>query len=255
VLHGNGRALHVGRASNLRLHLRNHFRLDRISRKSLLLANAIDDITWKSTGGARGARLQCALMSKAVLSSTRRRAAGGAFSWSFDPAARPPLALTSLGSMTSGADCTFGIFRSERKARNALARLADRHALCRALLGISAHATDACDACSRELHHRAPERLAHLTQAYQALLPWKVERWPYRGPVAVRERADFHVIDDWRYLGTARGMDEVDSLLESRLPEFDEKIYSILKTSLPRLPRRRVLPLTVGFRRQACKKL
>ena len=243
VLHGNGRALHVGRANNLRLHLRNHFRLDRISKKSLLLANSIDDITWKSTGGELGARLQCALLSKAVLPSKSRLASGGAFSWSFDPAAQPALALTVLADTMSSADRTFGIFRSERTARNALARLADRHSLCPALLGIPADADDACDACFPGRNHRAPERLAHLTQAYQALLPWKIEPWPYRGPVAIRERADFHVIDDWRYLGTARGMDEVDSILESRRPEFDEAIYSILTASLPRLPRRRILPL------------
>jgi len=243
ALHGNGRALHVGRASNLRLHLQNYFRLDRISRRSLRLAHSVDDITWKSTAGELGAKLQHATLSKAVLPPKSRHATGGAFSWSFDPAARPALALTSLLSAESRAGYTFGIFQSERKARNALTRLAERHGLCRPLLGVHAGPAHACDACCPQANHGKRERLAHLTRAYQALLPWKIEPWAYSGPIAIRERADLHVIDRWRYLGTAQGINEVDSLLQRRLPEFDSEIYALLAARLPRLPRRRIVPL------------
>jgi DNA polymerase-3 subunit epsilon len=243
ILHGNGRALHVGRAGNLRSHLQNFFRLDRISNKSLLLSNSIDDITWKSTSGELGARLQRAAMSKTVLSPKSRRATGGAVSWSFNPAARPALALTSLADLRKPTGQSFGLFQSERKARNALSRLADRHGLCRALLGVSEAPTRTCQACILEGNEGKPERLRHLTQAYEALLPWKVEPWPYDGPIAIRERGELHVIDHWRYLGTARGMEEIHALLDGRHVPFDTEVYSILTASLPRLPRRRVLPL------------
>jgi DNA polymerase-3 subunit epsilon len=237
VLHGNGKALHVGRAGNLRRHLRNWFRVDRISRKSLLLSNSIDDITWKTTAGELGARLQCAVVSRAVLPVKSRRGTGS-FSWSFDPAARPALSLVPPSGTAD--ERTFGIFGSERKARNALARLAHGHGLCRALLGIPAEG-DSCDACSRGRHPR--DRLAHLTQAYRALLPWKIEAWPWRGPVAIRERADLHVLERWRYLGTAGSMEEAVPLLETGLPDFDAEIYFILASALPRVPRRRILRL------------
>ena len=104
---------------------------------------------------------------------------------------------------------------------------------------------EVCGACLRESAAGKQERLRHLTQAYAALLPWKIAPWPYAGPIAISERRDLHVVDRWRYLGTAQSMQDVHLLLESRPPLFEAEIYSILRSALSRLARRRVVSLSV----------
>src|SRR4029077_17206674 len=111
---------------------------------------------------------------------------------------------------------------SERKARNALLRLAASHHLCHALLGI--HATSACTGCAspdaRSGGGKRP-RLLHLAKTVAALTAWRVAQWPYEGPIGVKERSDLHIIEDWRYLGTAQSEDEIHGVLESRRDVFD----------------------------------
>jgi DNA polymerase-3 subunit epsilon len=91
------------------------------------------------------------------------------------------------------------------------------------------------------------ERLRHLTRIGLALRDWRVPAWPYAGPIGVRERAELHVLDDWRYLGTARCAQEVDDLLGQgrvRAGEgFERGTFSFLVKTLARLPRRRIVPL------------
>ena len=72
--------------------------------------------------------------------------------------------------------------------------------------------------------------------------------WPYAGPIAVRERADLHIIDDWRYLGTANSENEVYSVLQTRRPDFNEDIFALLAKRLPRLSHKQILRLPSGER-------
>ena len=68
-----------------------------------------------------------------------------------------------------------------------------------------------------------------------ALARHKIADWPFPGPVALVERdefgmrEDFHVVDRWRHLGTVQSEHELHELLESP-PErpFDPEIYRIL---------------------------
>jgi hypothetical protein len=66
--------------------------------------------------------------------------------------------------------------------------------------------------------------------------------WPYEGPIGVRERSDLHIIEEWRYLGTARNEKEIHQVLECR-PAFDEATFTYLSKTLARLPRRRIVQL------------
>lgn len=53
-------------------------------------------------------------------------------------------------------------------------------------------------------------------------------RWPFAGPAALRELSTLHLIDQWRYLGTAETPDAVPVLLAAERPPFDADIYAIL---------------------------
>jgi len=60
----------------------------------------------------------------------------------------------------------------------------------------------------------------HSARLMAALAKLKLDAWAYPGPIGLVERDDFldveevHVVDGWRYLGTARGEAEIHQLLE-----------------------------------------
>jgi DNA polymerase-3 subunit epsilon len=246
VLHGDGdAALHAGKAENLKLHLRNYFRIDRTSKKAIDVSHLVRKITWRVTRGAIGARLQLNELTGRLAPAHKRRAGKAAYTWRLRPDAYPCVDLIRLPDRTGGQEC-HGLFASELKARNTLARIAGEKRLCHALLGIR-QAPDlsctGCDAVSMPRCASAPGRLRQLTKAALALAPLRLSSWPYDGPIGVRERSDLHIIEEWRYLGTAQNEQEIHHILDCRPDAFDEATFAYLSKALPRLPRRRIVKL------------
>jgi DNA polymerase-3 subunit epsilon len=246
VLHGgDDTILHVGKAGNLKLHLINYFRLDRTSAKALAVSHEVRNITWRTTRGTIGAHLK--LKELSLYSPFRKnRAARALYSWRLTPESYPCVELISLTDRASNDGESFGVFDSERKARNALLRLASSNNLCHAALGIRENPEAVCTGCAFDDASRCgvkKERLKHLSKAVAALAPWRVAQWPYAGPIGIKERTDLHILEDWRYLGTAQSEDEIHSVLESRQDVFDEETFEFLAKTLARLPRRRIVQL------------
>ena len=148
---------------------------------------------------------------------------------------RPPRSRRRASASVGEDDrATYGLFASERKARNALARLADRHALCRSLLGL-------CDDDQR----RDGIAARHDTlRIFEALRTLRIPGWPHQGPIGLRERTDLHVVERWRYLGTARSDHDLEALLGERPHDFDPRIFRLLRRTLARLPPRRIVDLS-----------
>jgi DNA polymerase III subunit epsilon len=248
VFHGErSEMLASGTANNLRLHVRDYFRIDHASSRAIAISHRIRNITWRSTQGMLGAELQRALLSSNGRPS-KPQASRDLCSWRFDPDAYPSVSLTSLakGPLAPNEE-SFGAFESPLKARNALHRIATRQRLCHSLLGIPETAGP-CLACPI---HRAgaacglrTARLRHLTRAFNALRPLRLPPWPFSGPVGLRERSDLHIVDAWRYLGTARDESEIHAALETRTADFDARIFALLAKSLRRLPRSKIVCLS-----------
>jgi len=239
VFHGaDEQILRIGEARNLRLHLVDYFRLDRASPHALAIAHRIEKITWRVTQGMLGARLhRIALANASSTSRTARQRR--VFCWRARPDQYPSLELVPMaGSSSSSGDEFFGMFDSERKARNALLRLAKRHSLCHALLGLAQSARSPCPACSDRgcVCTGKKDRLEHLVKCFIAMRPLRVSPWPYPGPIVVRERRDLHVFNEWRHLGTAQVESEVLETLTTRPGELDKAIYAYLAKRLPKLP-------------------
>jgi len=239
VLHGNGDVLHVGQASNLRAHLRNYFRLDRSSAKTLAVSHLVRNITWRGTAGGLGALLQLSVLSKTLLPAKERRINKGLYSWQVNPEKYPSVELMSVGQVHDFECKSYGLYDSQRKARNDLRRLAYEKRLCHFLLGIAETEDKVCTACHLERGQgrcsRGIERLKHLTRVLAALTSLRVEAWPFAGPIGIRERGDIHIIHDWHYLGTARNEADIDEILQTRSSDFDEDVYRLLAKKLPRL--------------------
>jgi DNA polymerase-3 subunit epsilon len=235
VLHGAGGVpVMIGAAGNLRLHLLRHFRIDHASRRALENAHRVTNVTWRVTSGIVGARLEAAALDAAHFAGAKRRLAAPLLTWRFLPDGFPCVALASLAHVHVDEAATYGLFNTERRARNALERLADLHRLSRPLLGL------AMDEPLPDADTTTKARL----RIFEALRTLKVPGWPHAGPVGIRERSDLHVVDRWRYLGTARSDDELHRLLEQRPHDFDPRVFRLLRRTLPALPPRRIIDLS-----------
>src|SRR3954470_9537071 len=247
-LHGpHDQILQIGHASNLRLHLLNYFRIDRNSAKALDLALRICNITFRVSEGIIGARLQSAILSK-TLTPKKGNLEQDFYSWLFVPEDYPSLKLINRSNEADQRRAnSFGLFLSERRAKNAMLRLAMQYRLCHLLLGISEKNGRACLGCAREergsICTDRANRLKHLTSALVALEPLRTEPWPFAGPVGIRERAGLHVLNDWRYVGTGRNEADVNDLIAAKMPIFDKHMYRFLVETLRRLPRRKIIDL------------
>jgi DNA polymerase III subunit epsilon len=76
-----------------------------------------------------------------------------------------------------------------------------------------------------------------------ALWPLRLPTWPHRGPVGIRERSEIHIVDRWRFLGTARCESDVHAVLETRPAALDPRLHRLLTRALPRLPANRIIDL------------
>jgi DNA polymerase-3 subunit epsilon len=79
----------------------------------------------------------------------------------------------------------------------------------------------------------------HLIRLAGAMARLRLAPWPYKGRIAVREAdsyralTEIHVLDQWRYLGSARTESELAALLEQcKLPAFDLEHYRLLSRYL-----------------------
>jgi len=310
LLDGEGAVLHMAKSANLRLGVRDYFRLDRASDKALAAAHAVRGVRWRVTRGALGSQFRLRAWSDAL--QPRKRRAGAFFTWRMRPECVPCLELAPLegapggaagraeGGSAGAADRPelYGLFETERKARNALARLATSNGLCSALLGLDGES--GCLGCAAYAGSNAPgcggtpgatvdamagaigseaaarrrgarkesamkkepaakkeplakplclgkrERLRHLTRVALALRPLRVQSWPYQGPIGIRERGELHVVDDWRYLGTACAAHEVPELLAGSGAQrggFERDTFAFLVRVLRRLPASRIVRL------------
>ncbi|HWY73357.1 MAG TPA: hypothetical protein VNW98_06915, partial [Burkholderiaceae bacterium] len=147
----------------------------------------------------------------------------------------------------------YGPFGSRSAARTALSRMAAEQGLCLKTMGLEARrgARDGSSPCFNHQLHRCrgacvglESRQAHALRLSEALAPWRIPAWPHQGAIALIEDpgigavCDWHVIDRWRWLGTAHGRIEACALASSvSLPSFDADQYRIARSALERASR------------------
>ena len=252
----NALPLYVGKSVNLRARIASHFSSDYRSANDLRLSAEITRIEVEETAGELGALLRESQLVKALLPSYNRRlrSRGEMVALSLGPDPGPPDYVRSDGIDPGALDGLYGPFASRRQAREALRNVAAEAALCLTRLGLERRegpcfarqlrrCAGACvGAESPAVHH---ERLR------DALRPYALKRWPYRGTIGVREvsltedRTEVHVLRDWCWLGTAHDEAELGAIVETppRL-RFDLDVYRLL---VSRLPRMTALPLEASI--------
>jgi DNA polymerase-3 subunit epsilon len=251
ILYGEGeKPLYVGQSGNIRSRVMVHFTGERRSGKDQLLAAAVRRVEWKETPGELGAHFAAARLIAALRPEHNRLAADEMCSWYWrsDTPAIAPRLVSGDTLEDAEPERLYGAFRSRAGARAALRELAKAYSLCHTLIGL-ADAGGPCSAyeaqrCRGACVGKEPP-IAHAMRAIQALSRLRMKPWPYAGPIAIRERhvyserTEMHVVDRWRYLGTAHAEGEVAEIVrDGANARFDLDAYRALVRYLKAHPDR-----------------
>jgi DNA polymerase-3 subunit epsilon len=235
--------LYIGKSHSLRTRILGHFAADRSAANEQRKAQQTRRIDWVETAGELGAQLKEAEWIKAQkpLYNKRLKHPSDNFTWKAADDGHG-VHLKAVGELDAGQldDC-FGVFHSQKDARKALVEIARAHSLCLKTLRLEdgagsciAYQVGKCKgACiGRE------SLLLHGTRLMMALSALKLKAWPFPGRVALHEgRSEYHVLDHWVYLGTARSEEEMAELgsAQARIA-FDVDVYRILVRYLAKNP-------------------
>jgi DNA polymerase-3 subunit epsilon len=236
--------LYIGKSHCLRTRILGHFAAENSDAKEQKKARLTRRIDWLETAGDLGAQLKEAEWIKAQkpLFNKRLKQAAENFTWKAS-AARHGVELMAMDDVPAAdfADC-FGVFHSPKDGRKALTEIARAHALCVRVLGLETHA-GSCFAyqigkCRGACIGKEPLAL-HDLRLKLALSALKLKPWPFPGRVALKEgQGEYHVLENWAYLGTARSEEELAELAGLRAAAaFDADVYRILVRFFAKIPR------------------
>jgi DNA polymerase-3 subunit epsilon len=236
--------LYIGKSHSLRTRILGHFAAENSDAKEQKKARLTRRIDWLETAGDLGAQLKEAEWIKAQkpLFNKRLKQAAGSFTWKASTARRGvDLAAMDEVPAAEFADC-FGVFHSVKDGRKALTEIARAHSLCVKMLGLEPGA-GSCFAyqigrCRGACVGKEP-LILHDIRLKMALSALKLKPWPFPGRVALKEgQGEYHVLENWAYLGTARSDEELADLTSVRTAgAFDPDVYRILLRHMAKTPR------------------
>ena len=242
----NDLPLYVGKSVNLRARVLGHFAGDRTSAKESRIVQQVKRIDWRETAGELGALLEEARLVKTLspLMNRRLRAERDActFRWALAPGGAPE--IVSLDVLAE-RDTPYGVFATRKAALDALRGIARERCLCYMRLGLE-KGSGPCFGYQikrcRGVCVGSESIPVHDLRVAEALAAIKLPAWPFRGAVAVRERAgdqtQVHLLDNWRHIGTAHSDEALATLTEQdRAVRFDLDTFRILQRFLAAPPR------------------
>ena len=238
--------LYIGKSKTLRTRVLSHFSAALSRPKEMRLSQQVASVDFIETAGEVGALLleSRLIKEKLPIHNVKLRRSRELFVWHAELPG--DLQVPLVPQLLTGVDLDqglqshlFGPFRTRRDAINLLDSLARQHGLCRRVLGLEkgasgracfAHQIGHCAGACSGKQSLAQHNLTLIT----SLGAYRMSRWPYSGPIGLREGEEVHVLHEWRHLGTARSEAEIQELLESGQPAFDMDTYKILKQALAR---------------------
>lgn len=239
----NGALLYVGKSTAIRERVISHFSGDHTSNKEMQLSQQTKSIDYIATAGELGALLKEAHLIKTTdpIFNRQLRRHQSLFTWQLEtqPNYYHQLKVIPCDDLTpSSIENNYGLFRRKKLAEESLRELAQNHTLCPKLLGLE-KAKGACfnyqiKKCKGACAGKEPIEIYNL-RLEMAIAGLRYKNWPYKGKIAIKEvcpetdRQDFHIIDQWCYLGTVNSVTDLDEEKSSKQDHiFDLDIYKLL---------------------------
>jgi len=238
----NKTPLYIGKSITLRSRVMGHFQGALTQRKEMKLSLQVRDIDWIETSGELGALILESRLIKERMPSMniKLRRSKDLCGWSLvqdQSGVLIPTLVTHHQLEPGLQDNLYGLFYSKREAHSYLKAIAKKYRLCEALIGLEKRVEGkSCfgyqvKQCGGACINLTPITL-HNLQLKTALELFKVQIWPYSGPIAIKDGGEMIVIDKWCYLGTAINHEELSELKSDGDTEFDLDIYKIIKKAL-----------------------
>ena len=242
----DGALLYIGRSNSLRSKILSQLADPRAGSREQKLAAQVQRVDWQLTAGELGAMLLEAQWIRSQQPRYSRHTRSNLESVTLRPDAAGRVRIQRI-DMLEPEDLaeSFGVFHSEKDARKALVDIARAAQLCLKVLGLE-ETEGSCFAlqvgkCRGACAGKEP-LILHAMRLKMALAALKIKSWPFPGRIALRERptgaflpdgtrgGEFHVLDRWMYLGSARSEEELAALGARRAyPAFDVDVYKILQ--------------------------
>jgi DNA polymerase-3 subunit epsilon len=239
--------LYVGKSVRIRERVQSHWAARYRDHREYRLCWLTRRITFTETAGELGALLRenAEIKSGLPVFNRKQRRPRHLYTWFLharSDGVLHPVLSHPLGTQPNWLQTGFGLYSSPARARKHLEHLASEHALCRKVLGLE-RGPGPCFA--RQLRRCqgaccGQESLAeHNHRLEEVLYSERIRAWPLDGPMVIADPdeqtpgCDYHLVDQWRYLGTAATENEARALITDP-PDtpFDLDAYRIL---LPRV--------------------
>ena len=227
--------LYIGRSNSLRSRVLSQLGDEQLGTKEKKLAAQVRRVDWRQTCGELGAMLLEAdwIRTQTPLHNRRLKSHAESVTLRANVAGSGRVEVQRIDALEA-ADLaqSFGVFHSAKDALKALTDIARAQQLCLKVLGLEQSA-GSCFAlqvgkCRGACTGKEPLVLHNMRVAL-ALSSLKIKSWPFAGRIALRERSEFHVLDQWTYLGTADCEEDLEGLRTRDLrPGFDVDVYRIL---------------------------
>jgi DNA polymerase-3 subunit epsilon len=254
----HGATLYVGKSVNVKERLASHFSGVLRSDREMRLAQQAHSIEFTETAGELGALLTEARLIKERLPIHNRRQRHTQDLYSVAVRENPDgylrAEVVTLRDREEFAEL-YGILRTKREAEELLRGLVTGHGLCARFLGLEKGRTGAC--FSHQIKQcrgacvGAENPALYNVRLRATLLAHRLQKWPYSGPVGIREyhsesgRTDVHVIDRWCYLGTATDDTDLDRLIQERpTANLERDTYQILTRYFRKTTRKEIINLS-----------
>ncbi len=245
--HGDNDALlYIGKSINILERVKSHFSARHRDRREHRMAWLTRRISFTETAGEIGALLleNHEIKTRLPLFNRRQRRARQLYTWRLqqDGELLRPSLSQPLADKSPWQESGFGVFRSPHHARQMLEALAKQHQLCRKALLLE---SGAGPCFARQLRRCAGVCCAaesageHNQRLLSAMSVQRIEAWPHQSAVIFTEqcadtaRCDYHVVDQWRWLGSTATRADAERLANSASSgQFDLDSYRILLRAL-----------------------
>lgn len=249
-----GSLLYVGKSIQIRTRVISHFSSYHSNDREMRMAQQVHDIEWIVTAGEFSALMLEAELVKArsplFNRQLRKQKTLHTLYWenSITTEVMTPkiVDVNKLGTQENTSRKTslepnslrntFGLFRSRKRANDAVKKLKDEHRLCAKQLGLEkgkgacfAYQLKKCKGicCGKE------NTLIYQMRLQQALAPIKIQGWPYDGAIGIQEyneESDIsctHIISNWLYLGHVSDESELADFSYTNTIQLDIDFYRI----------------------------
>jgi DNA polymerase-3 subunit epsilon len=237
--------LYIGKSNSLRTQIVSQLAAG--GEKARKFAEQVQRVEWQQTAGELGAMLLESAWRRTLQPVLNRHVRSNAAAVTLRCAADGSgrVQLQRLDSLEpQDLAHSFGVFHSDKDARKALTDIARAQQLCLKVIGLE----DGAGSCfalqmgkCRGACTGKEALILHSMRLQLALSALKIKSWPFPGRIALRERAsgsfttdgtrgaEFHVLDQWMYLGSARSDEDLAALSSPRADSsFDVDVYKIL---------------------------